>query len=155
MKYELSPSIFSTIGRTLRSITILFERQFRAANLDLNLSQFVILNILAANDNLILEELSKLVRKDKSAVMRHLNHLENLLWVEKLKDPTDKRRKVLMLTAKGIEVLDLARSIGNDLEKTLTKDLKNKDMEIFSKVLGQMHNQTIVILNENSKNGKI
>jgi len=149
MNCNSNTSIFCTVGRTMRSITILLEGEFRQKGIDINLSQFIILNILSTFDDLILEDLSKLIHKDKSAVMRHVNHLELNDFVTKMKDESDKRRKVLILTEKGIEVLKNARRVEKKLQENLTKELEKKDIAVFSKVLGHMKDQAVLILDKN------
>lgn len=81
--------------------------------------------------------------------MRHVNHLELNDFVTKMKDESDKRRKVLILTEKGIEVLKNARRVEKKLQENLTKELEKKDIAVFSKVLGHMKDQAVLILDKN------
>ena len=148
MNCNVNHSLFCTIGRTMRSIMILLEDAFQQKGIELNLAQFIILNILVNKEKLILEDLSKLLHKDKSAVMRHLNHLEYNYFVTKMEDKDDRRRKILMLTQKGMEVLEQARSIENDLQESLIRDVVKKDMDVFKNVLEEMRSQTNLKLND-------
>lgn len=147
MNCNENTSLFCTIGRTMRSILILLEDAFEQEGIDLNLTQFIILNILFSREGLILEDLSKILHKDKSAIMRHLNHLEKRYFIAKMEDKADKRRKILMLTQKGIAVLEQARLIEKELQQSLTIQLDDSSIDVLRNVLDQMRGQANLKLN--------
>ena len=122
------------------------EQQFMQNGVKLNLPQFILLNILSMKDDLILEDLAKLLNKDKSAILRYVNQLENEHFIAKLKDKNDRRRKVLVLTKKGMEVLIAAREVEEQVQGSLTENLKNNEINSFKNVLEQMNKQATIIL---------
>ena len=146
MNCNTNVSLFCFIGRTMRSIMLILEEEFKKKDIDLNLPQFIILNILSNNDNLILEDLSRFLNKDKSAILRHLKSLENQHFVAKMEDQNDRRRKVLVLTKKGMEILAVARSIEHELQQKLTQNITENEIDNFKKVLEEMKVQTNVLL---------
>lgn len=130
----------------MRSIMLILEEKFEQEGLDLNLPQFILLNILSNNDNLILEDLSKFLNKDKSAILRNVNYLENQHFIAKMTDKNDRRRKVLILTKKGMEMLDSARLVENELQEKLTHNIGSENINNFKNVLEQMKEQANSIL---------
>ena len=152
MNCNADVSLFCFIGRTMRSIMLILEEKFEQNGFDLNLPQFILLNILSNNDNLILEDLSKFLNKDKSAILRNVNHLENQHFIAKMTDKDDRRRKVLILTKKGMELLDSARSVEKELQDKLTNNLGDDNIDNFKNVLEQMKGQANSILMQKAIN---
>ena len=146
MNCNTDVSLFCFIGRTMRSIMLILEEKFEEEGLGLNLPQFILLNILSNNDNLILEDLSKFLNKDKSAILRNVNYLENKFLIAKMTDKNDRRRKVLVLTKKGVEMLENARLIEQQLQQKLTNGLACDKVNNFKNVLEQMKEQANLIL---------
>ena len=145
-KYSEHISIFGFIGYTMHSFTVLLEATFHAHDISLNLTQFIILNIVNNRKDLILEDLSKLLAKDKSAILRHVNHLEEAFYLAKMHDKKDKRRKVLVITQPGFEVLTKARILEKELTDKITGELTQADMDIFRKVLHEMNVKTMSLI---------
>ena len=139
-------SLVSFIGRTMHSIMRIMEEGFAEKGIKLNLPQFILLNVLSIKDDFILEDLAKLLYKDKSAILRYVNQLENEHFIAKMKDKNDGRRKILVLTRKGMEILAAARKIEENVQEILTKNLGNNEINSFKNVLEQMNKQSIIIL---------
>jgi DNA-binding MarR family transcriptional regulator len=88
--------------------------------------------------------------KDKSAVLRHIDYLENNQWLCRNDDMNDRRRKILVLTKKGEIHLQKARLLEQKLTKTVLKNV-NKDQT--TKFMQTMDNilANIFELDENSQ----
>ncbi len=61
-------------------------------------------------------------------------------------DKNDRRRKVLILTKKGMEILDSARLVEKDLQEKLTDNIGSDNIGNFKNVLEQMKEQANSIL---------
>lgn len=144
-KCNANHSIFCAIGQTIKGVKPLLEEQFNTENIGINLPQFIILNILFSHENVILEDLSKQLHTDKSAILRHIQYLETMFLVTKMKDKLDKRKKVLMLTQKGIETLTQARVIEQKIQALLIKDVDEDSLKIFRNVLNSIKEQSTLI----------
>lgn len=115
------------------------KKQFKEKGIDLTIEQFFILNILDNEDGLILQELAKIVDRDKSAVLRHIDGLEKNHFVTRVTDDEDKRRKLLLVTKPGIKVLEKARTVDQQLDKEITEKIENIEIKEFEDALSKMY----------------
>ena len=146
MNCNVDVSLFSFIGRTMHSIMRIMEEGFTQKGVKLNLYQFILLNTLSIKDDFILEDLAKVLYKDKSAILRYVNQLEDEHFIAKMKDKNDGRRKILVLTKKGMEVLEAAREVEWSIQESLTESLSNNEISSFKNVLEQMNKGATIIL---------
>jgi DNA-binding MarR family transcriptional regulator len=69
-----------------------------------------VLTLLDRNGDIRLSRLAELMAVDISVCSRHVSHVAERGWVERLPDPDDKRSRILRLTAAGHgQVTELAR----------------------------------------------
>lgn len=112
--------------------------RFAENDIDLTLEQYFILNILENEEKLILRELATIVDRDKSAVLRHIDRLEKNHFVTRITDQKDKRRKLLSVTKRGLQVLQKARTVDDQLNRDLMNQVEI-DKNEFSKALSTMY----------------
>jgi len=110
--------------------------RFAEQNIGMTIEQYFILNILDNEDGLILQELADIVERDKSAVLRHIDGLEKKYFITRVKDTSDKRRKLLLVTKRGLTVLAQARAIDRQLDRELTEHI---GVDKFEKALSEMY----------------
>lgn len=146
MNLHREQSIFEFIGHSMHSFRLLLERKFVDVDININLIQFIILNIIYSREEIILEELSKILEKDKSAIFRHLRYLKEMDCVVKVIDKRDNRRKVLILTEKGISLLKQARNIEKQLNEQITAELNSNEIVVLKKALSSMNIQAVNLL---------
>jgi DNA-binding MarR family transcriptional regulator len=115
------------------------KKRFREEEINLTIEQFFILNILDNEDGLILQELAEIVDRDKSAVLRHIDGLEKNHFVTRVKDSADKRRKLLLITKRGMKALAKARAIDQQLDKEINAKIENIETEEFEDALSTMY----------------
>ena len=115
----------------VKEIIRILKERFRNEGIELTIEQFFLLNILDNEDGLILQELAEIVDRDKSAVLRHVDGLENNHFVTRVTDSKDKRRKLLLVTKRGMEALEKARAVDAELDRAITAQLKNTTLEEF------------------------
>ena len=123
------------VKEIIRSI----KKRFEEEGINLTIEQFFILNILDNEDGLILQELAEIVDRDKSAVLRHIDGLEKNHFVTRVKDDDDKRRKLLLITKPGIQVLEKARAVDQQLDKEITEKIENIETKEFEDALANMY----------------
>lgn len=115
------------------------REQFQDEEIELTIEQFFILNILDNEDGLILQELAEIIDRDKSAVLRHIDGLEENHFLARVTDSQDKRRKLLLVTKKGMKALEKARAIDNELDTTLNEQIDEIDVDEFEDALSNMY----------------
>lgn len=127
------------IGVTVKALVRKVNASFSQHNIDLTVSQMVILNLLNNDDGLCQHSLSEMLNKDKSAILRQINCLEKKHFLIKIPDPEDKRRKKLVLTKPGLETLENALRVENELLETVLGDIDDQDLATFYNVLKQIY----------------
>lgn len=115
------------------------KNRFVEEDIDLTIEQYFILNILDNEEGLILQELAEIVDRDKSAVLRHIDGLEQHHFVTRVQDDADKRRKLLLITKPGIKVLEKARAVDQQLDKEINGEVENIETEEFEDALAKMY----------------
>lgn len=131
------------MGFAVKGILRMLRHKFNEQNIDLTLEQYFMLNILDNEEGLILQELADIVDRDKSAVLRLINGLEENHFIARSTDPDDKRRKILLVTKNGSTVLEEARALDKQVNRKLTRDIdpeKRQDIEHF---LSKIYQRTL------------
>lgn len=127
----------------VKGILRLLNKRFAEADIELTLEQFYILNILENEEGLILQDLADIVDRDKSAVLRHLNCLEEKHFVARAEDPEDRRRKILLVTKPGMETLDEARQIDDQVNSEITDSIPKKEQEHLENAISVIYRYTM------------
>ena len=135
-------SIRMQMAATLQIIGKLVTKSFQESDFDVTIIQFVILNLLNSHENLTLtqQDLSLLMSKDKSAILRQIDELEKKNMVTRIADTGDRRKKILMLTETGIEAVNQLLEIEGRILDYLIADVNEDELITFSKVLSKIKN---------------
>ena len=123
------------LGQSLRVFRNQMALEFKEKEIKLTLDQFVILHLLNADCDLIQQDLANQLQKDKSIIVRQINCLLENQFVVRLTNKEDKRKKNLILTKKGFEVLNQMKEIAAELSNKLLNGVNDSDFVIFQKVL--------------------
>lgn len=130
---------------SLKGIKRILSKRFSEEEINLTLEQYFILNILDNEEDLILKELAAIVDRDKSAVLRHIDCLEEKHFVARATDPKDKRRKLLLITKNGIKELQKARKLDQNVNEDLTSDLDKEKLQEFETFLTKIYNYAMSV----------
>lgn len=128
---------------SLKGIKRMLDKHFTKENVALTLEQYFVLNILDNEEGLILKELADIVDRDKSAVLRHIDGLEEKHFVARAKDPKDKRRKILLVTKQGLNELQRARDLDQKVHKIITNKIPDKKLQEFESFIVQIYERTM------------
>jgi len=109
-----------------------------AAQLDINLPQFGMLDFLLTNSEAVQTDLANHLHKDKSVILRQLDQLEQNGWVERQMDANDRRRKNLVVTKAGQEIYRKAAKLRDKVFMQVLEGIPQKDVETMLKVLERM-----------------
>lgn len=130
------------MGFTLKGILRLLDDQFSKENIDLTLEQYFLLNILSNEEGLIIQDLSEILDRDKSAITRHINGLEENNFVIRTPDPEDRRRKILLVTQTGMQELDRAQALDKQIQDSITRHISDNKLEELEDILFDMYERT-------------
>lgn len=130
------------MGFTVKGILRMLDTKFTQQKIDLTLEQYFLLNILNNEEGLILQDLSEILDRDKSAVTRHINGLEDKHFVARTTDPDDKRRKILLITKPGVRVFEEANKLAKQINNDLTRHISKEDLKKFESILSTIYMRT-------------
>lgn len=75
---------------------------------------------------------------EATSLVRTLNGLEQKGWIKRKKDPTDARRVMITLTAKGKQKRDLSRLAVQAFNQNIEKKISKEKLRVFREVLDQI-----------------
>lgn len=133
MKSKLSLGF--QMGETFKMIGKRIATELQSHNLKLTMEQFLLLHGINKTDDISQHELAEAFGKDKSAILRLTDELERKQMVVRMVDSTDRRRKALMLTKKGMEALKMMEEIEAKVVERMLVRISEADLKTFSKVL--------------------
>ena len=132
---ESSKPLGYLLGQSKRVFKSQLVSGFREKEIGLTFEQFVILNLLSSNCDLIQRDLANQLQKDKSIIVRQINCLLENQFVVRITNKDDKRIKNLILTKKGFEILNQMKEIASEVSAKLLSGVSSNEMEIFQNVL--------------------
>jgi len=98
----------------------------------------LLLVIFSTEEEVIQQDLACSMGKDKSAILRTIDMLEDKELLKRVSDTTDRRKKYLMITKKGERVIEQYLEIELQLTSELQKGLSEEDMATFYKVVNHI-----------------
>ncbi|HKL18903.1 MAG TPA: MarR family transcriptional regulator [Halalkalibaculum sp.] len=123
----------------VKEIIRILKKRFQEQEIELTIEQFFILNILDNEDGLILQEVAEIVDRDKSAVLRHVDGLERKHFVTRMTDSSDKRRKLLLVTKRGMEVLKKARAVDAEIDRAIAGRIQDIEVKEFEAEISNIY----------------
>jgi len=89
-------------------------------------------------EEVIQKDMADMMRKDKSAILRLIDSLEEKELVRRVVDKNDRRKNYLMVTKKGERVIKQYMKIVFELMEELQQGLTSSDMNTFYKVVNHI-----------------
>ncbi|HPT10057.1 MAG TPA: winged helix DNA-binding protein [Bacteroidales bacterium] len=127
------------LGRMMHGIFKLFKKRLESVDdLELRISPelFGILRMInAMKEEVIQKDISELLGKDKSAVLRMIDLLEEQELVRRVVDLKDRRKNCLMITKQGGRLLEQYQVIENELIEEMSDGLEREEIAVFNKVI--------------------
>jgi len=128
-------SIAFQMGSALHAIGKKMRVEFLDEKMLILPNQFGLLNYIAMDKDVIQTELATLLDRDKSAILREIDVLEENGLVKRVTDAVDRRKKFVIITEKGQRVLKKGGILIDKLMSKLLDGLPDKEIESFKKVL--------------------
>lgn len=135
--FPKQPSICqcTNMRRASRAITQFYDQRLEPSGL--KVTQYSLLNHLKRLGSLTMNEFSQAIRLERTTLVRNLRPLEKMGLVSIIAEKTSKAR-VIHLTEKGLESLEMAVPYWNQAEEYLKELLTAEEIDIFKGVLEKL-----------------
>jgi DNA-binding MarR family transcriptional regulator len=133
MKRE-NKMIGRTMHLTIKAILGRLGANFLEADVPLSPDQFIVLMLVSQNDGIIQQDLAEFMRKDKSAMLRQIDLLQDRRLIARISDPKDKRRNQIVLTQQGAELLGEAKKMHQKTMEQVLKGISEEQLNTFTQV---------------------
>lgn len=131
-------SIEFIFGSTIRALHKLASIEFEKQNIPVSPEQFHLLKIIASKEDAIQTELAEIMQLDKSGIMRHIDQLETKGFLNRVNDLNDRRKKYVVLTEIGADVLAEIKIIMDEIGKKTLRNISDAEIIIFKQVLNKL-----------------
>jgi len=128
-------SVALQMGTALHAIGKKIRAEFVASKMVIPPNQFGLLTHISRDKEVIQTELANLLDKDKSAVLREIDALEENGLIRRVNDAVDRRKKFVIITDDGKKALKRGGLLIDKVMKELLSGLSEQDIESFNKVL--------------------
>lgn len=131
-------SQYEELARQLSAIGAVKRGLSRALPAECPGGSAAVLSLLAHHEDIRMSRLAELLAVDMSVTSRHVAHVVERGWVERLPDPDDRRSRILRLTPAGRDLLDdLGRRSADMFARTL-KDWSDDDVGQLTALLARL-----------------
>lgn len=103
--------------------------------LRLDARHFGVLQFLEEYPNSSQKQVGDALQIDRTTMVSHIDYLEELQYVKRIRNPKDRRSFVVTITKRGQEKLKLGRSYLEDTEMDVLSSLTGKEQEEFKSIL--------------------
>lgn len=129
----------TTIGKLRNKLhRLLKQRYITEGKSDLTVEEFILLSMIKAKTDQILQILAIATGKNKSVVMRMIDSLEKKGLAKRTVNPDDRRENLLSITEKGEIVVEQYHQIEKSLSDELLKNISTERIAIFFSVLDEI-----------------
>jgi MarR family transcriptional regulator for hemolysin len=130
------------LGRMMQEVFRVFKKRLEVAqNLEINLSpeQFGLLHAISIKEeDVIQKDMAEMMGKDKSAILRLIDSLEEKELVRRVAAIKDRRKNYLMVTKAGYRVIDQYMGIIMEMMGDIQQGLSQEEIKTFRKVVGHI-----------------
>lgn len=111
------------------------QRYAAEAEVKLTVEEFILLNMIEAQTDQILQNIAIATGKNKSVVMRMIDSLEEKGLAKRTVNPEDRRENLLSITDKGAEVVTQYQAIEKRLSNDLLEGIPADEVATFFRVV--------------------
>lgn len=119
-----------------RQASVFYSKEFN--KFGIGAGQYMFMIHLYKNDGISQEKLSELINIDKGTTAKAIKKLEELGYVERNKDISDKRVNKIYLTEKALEIKNEFLTSLNKWENMLTSNLTDEEILYGLKILNKL-----------------
>ena len=130
------------MGKLRNKLHRLMKQRYAAeAEVKLTVEEFILLNMIEAQTDQILQNIAIATGKNKSVVMRMIDSLEEKGLAKRTVNPEDRRENLLSITEKGAEVVTQYQTIEKRLSNELLEGIPADEVATFFRVIDQISQQ--------------
>jgi DNA-binding MarR family transcriptional regulator len=123
-----TPQTTGTMGLLSQLNRVVYRRATEDV-LGIKLKQLITLEILARNEGCLQQELGQTLMVDSNNCVLLLNELDERGFVERKRDPRDRRRHIVAMTPAGSKALAKAEAKLEELEDEVLRNLDRAERE--------------------------
>ena len=132
--------ILRDIGVIARSLDSIANIEFKELNL--TRGQYLYLVRIKENPGIIPDNLSEMIKVDRTTASRAIQKLEKSGFIEKRSDSANKKIKRLFTTKKGDELADFIIKENEYSNEVALKGLTDEEIKTFSQLLSKIKHNT-------------
>ncbi|GAB1804296.1 MarR family winged helix-turn-helix transcriptional regulator [Priestia megaterium] len=121
------------LGKALQQMEQKFAEGLAPFNI--NSRQYGVLLFIEENPYSSQKDISDNLQIDRTTMVSHIDHLEMLRFVERTKNPNDRRSYSLLITEKGKEVLNSRWEFLTDVESEVLTPLNPQERQLLKDFL--------------------
>ncbi|MQR85475.1 MarR family transcriptional regulator [Bacillus megaterium] len=121
------------LGKALQQMEQKFAEGLAPFNI--NSRQYGVLLFIEENPYSSQKDISDNLQIDRTTMVSHIDHLETLGFVERTKNPNDRRSYSLLITEKGKEVLNPRWEFLTDVESEVLAPLNQQERQLLKDFL--------------------
>lgn len=126
----------TAVGKLRNRLHRLMKQRYALeADEKLTVEEFILLNMIKAKTDQILQNIAIATGKNKSVVMRMIDSLERKGFAKRTVNPNDRRENFLSITADGEKVLAQYQEIERKLSAELLEGIPADKVSIFFEVV--------------------
>ncbi|MBM7602666.1 DNA-binding MarR family transcriptional regulator [Metabacillus crassostreae] len=110
------------------------------ASFDINARQYGVLLFIEGNPYSSQKDISDKLQIDRTTMVSHIDHLEGLGFVERTRNPNDRRSYSLLITTKGKGVLDSRWEFLIQTELDVLAPLRDQERQLLKEFLVKIWN---------------
>lgn len=129
----------TTVGKLRNKLHRLMKQRYVSeAETQMTVEEFMLLSMINAKTDQILQNIAIATGKNKSVVMRMIDSLEEKGLAKRTVNPDDRRENFLSITDKGEKVVAQYQEIEQRLSNELLKDIPSEKVAIFFEVISEI-----------------
>ncbi|WP_346235472.1 MarR family transcriptional regulator [Lysinibacillus telephonicus] len=126
------------LGKVLQQMETKFAEGLVPFNI--NARQYGVLLFIKGNPYSSQKDISENLQIDRTTMVSHIDHLESLGFVERTRNPNDRRSYSLLITPKGNNVLDSRWEFLNNTELEVLAPLNQQERQLLKEMLIKVWN---------------
>lgn len=128
--------LITAVGKLRNRLHRLLKQKYSSeADIRLTVEEFILLDMIDARTDQILQNIAIATGKNKSVAMRMIDSLESKGLVKRTVNPDDRRENLLSTTDRGKEVVRLYLDIEKRLSEELLAGIPPEKLSVFAEVL--------------------
>ncbi|MGB0402880.1 MAG: MarR family winged helix-turn-helix transcriptional regulator [Salibacteraceae bacterium] len=135
---KLDEVIYFLMDKAMRSSKKYTSAIFKEHGIEITIDQWVVMRRIYEEKSQTQVELARATSKDTASITRILDLLHNKGLVRRTPNESDRRKSELILTKKGVEMVERTYPIIAQIRAAGINDISSEDMQIAKQVLNKI-----------------